>query len=202
MNTIKTLLIATHNQAKLEEIRTILGATPVQLVSLADIGISYDVEETGLTYHENAQLKAQTYCAMSGLPTIADDSGLEISALNGEPGIYSARYAGPSATPDQQVAFVLDKMKLVPDDQRSARFTSVLAYCEPSDMTPKFFEGFIYGTIINEPRGTIKKGVPYCSIFYWPEVNKTLAELKDEGVRVYSPARERAFLEFKRFKFA
>jgi XTP/dITP diphosphohydrolase len=202
MNTIKTLLIATHNQAKLEEIRAILGDTPFRLISLADIGISYDVEETGLTYHENAQLKAQAYCQLSGLPTIADDSGLEIAALNGEPGIYSARYAGPTATPEQQVAYVLDKMRTVSADQRSARFMSVLAYCEPSNTTPTFFEGFIDGTIINEPRGTIKKGVPYCSIFYWPEVNKTLAELKDEGVRVYSPARERAFLEFKRFKLA
>lgn len=196
------LLIATHNQAKLAEIQSILGPTPFELVSLADLGITYDVDETGTTYHENAQLKAETYFRMTGIPTIADDSGLEIDALGGEPGIYSARYAGQGATPEQQVSFVLDKMEDVKPHDRSATFTSVLAYCCNESQVPEFFVGQVKGVITTEPIGTIKKGVPYCSIFYWPQAGKTLAELKDEGVQVYSPARENAFLEFKRRKLA
>ncbi|MXX54115.1 MAG: hypothetical protein F4Z35_09440, partial [Dehalococcoidia bacterium] len=103
LTTRPKLLIATHNRGKLRELTELLGDIPYELVSLGDLGIHYDVDETGSTFEENATLKAETYCELAGLMTLADDSGLEVDALGGEPGVRSARYAGPDATDGERV---------------------------------------------------------------------------------------------------
>ncbi|MYE53645.1 MAG: non-canonical purine NTP pyrophosphatase, partial [Chloroflexi bacterium] len=104
------LLIATHNAGKLAELRDLLSDVPYTLISLTDVGIELDVDETGQTLEENAALKATTYAQLAGLLTLADDSGLEVDALDGAPGVHSARYAGPDATDDDRIAKLLDNL--------------------------------------------------------------------------------------------
>ena len=106
----KRLLVATHNAGKLAELRDLLREAPYSLVSLSDVGIEVDVDETGETLEENAALKATTYARLAGLPTLADDSGLEVDALGGAPGVHSARYAGPNATDADRIAKLLDNL--------------------------------------------------------------------------------------------
>ncbi|MGQ9676286.1 MAG: XTP/dITP diphosphatase [Chloroflexota bacterium] len=169
-----TLLIATNNEGKLREYRDLLAGLPVQLVSLREAGVDIEVEETGQTFAENAVLKASCYARASGLCTLADDSGLEVDALGGEPGVMSSRYAGPQATDADRVRFLLDKMKTVPDDQRSARFKCVIAVASPADLV-ETSEGTVEGVIASEPRGD--QGFGYDPIFYLPEMTRTMAEL-------------------------
>ena len=109
-----TLLIATHNRGKLREYQEIFADLSLRLVSLDDVGIAWEVEETGTTFEANARLKARAYSDAAQLPTLADDSGLEVDALGGEPGVYSARYAGPHATPVERYEFLLRRMAHVP----------------------------------------------------------------------------------------
>ena len=108
------LLVATRNAGKLRELTQLLGDVPCDLVSLDDVGIDHEVDETGSTFDENATLKAEAYCRLSGLITLADDSGLEVDALGGEPGVHSARYAGPDATDADRVTFLLAKLADIP----------------------------------------------------------------------------------------
>ena len=169
-----TLLIATNNEGKLREYRDLLAGLPVQLVSLREAGVDIEVEETGQTFAENAVLKASCYARASGLCTLADDSGLEVDALGGEPGVMSSRYAGPQATDADRVRFLLDKMKTVPDDQRSARFRCVIAVASPAGLV-ETSEGTVEGVIASEPRGD--QGFGYDPIFYLPEMTRTMAEL-------------------------
>lgn len=168
------LLIATNNEGKLREYGDLLAGLPVQLVSLREAGIDLEVEETGQTFAENAILKASCYARASGLCTLADDSGLEVDALGGEPGVMSSRYAGPQATDADRVRFLLDKMKDVPDDQRSARFRCVIAVASPAGKV-ETSEGIVEGVIASEPRGD--QGFGYDPIFYLPEMTRTMAEL-------------------------
>lgn len=175
---MKKLLIATHNPAKLADLKQLFGDTQFELVSLADLGISYDVNETGTTFEENALLKATTYARLSQLPTIADDSGLMVDALNGEPGIYSARYAGEDATAQQKVVYLLTKMEGIPKEKRQAIFVSTVAYACPNK-EPRVFRGELAGLITSEPKGILEEGYPYKLIFEVPEHGKTLAELRD-----------------------
>lgn len=131
------LLIATRNPGKLREYRGLLLGIPFQLVSLDDLGITEDVEETGLTFHENAQLKTTSYAALGGLPTLADDSGLEVDALGGEPGIYSARYGGdPDASDQDRVRLLLRNLEGVPWERRTARFRCVIAIATSPQSDP------------------------------------------------------------------
>lgn len=183
---IHTLLVATNNSAKLSEMKQLLGMTPYKIVSLADVGIDYDVEETGTTFEENALLKAKTYSRLSGLLTLADDSGLEVKALNGEPGIHTNRYAGPDATDDEKVQFLLKKMAAVPEGEREARFTVYLALAWPSGET-KVVVGYYPGTISLEPRGKPIKKFPYRVIFVPKNSDNTLAELIEMGASTESP---------------
>jgi XTP/dITP diphosphohydrolase len=169
-----TLLIATTNQNKLREYAAIFAGLPVQLRSLRDVGIDDDVEETGATFAENAQLKAEFYAARSGLLTLADDSGLEVAALNGEPGVFSHRYAGPDATDADRNALLLKKLDGVPFHSRLARFVCVIALVRP-DGAVELVEGILSGVIEFAPRGS--NGFGYDPLFYVLDENATLAEL-------------------------
>jgi XTP/dITP diphosphohydrolase len=167
------LLIATRNPGKVREYADLFAGLQCELVSLADVGISNDVDETGATYEENALLKARGYTAHSGLLTLADDSGLEVEALNGRPGVHSARYAPDSPTRIQKL---LGEMKQVPDEQRRARFQCVIALAWPGGRT-ETTQGSCEGWITHEPRGT--HGFGFDPVFYLPEYNATMAELPD-----------------------
>ncbi len=174
------LLVATHNRSKLIEITKFLRDIPYDLISLQDLGIDYDVEETGTTFEENAILKAKKYCALSGLLTLADDSGLEIEALNGEPGIYTKRYLSEHATEQEKRKNLLDKMANISIENRDARFTSVMALAWP-DGRVQTYHGHMLGAIATSMRGTPVPLFPYWNIFECAINKKTCSELRDEG---------------------
>ena len=166
------LLIATGNRHKLDEYRALMTDLPFELVSLRDVGITEEVAETGTTFEANARLKAETYCAQSGLLTLADDSGLEIAALNGAPGVFSARYGG--VTGAAQIALVLEQLAGVPFHERMARFVCVIAIAAPGRSTA-FATGSVPGVIETVPKGT--NGFGYDPIFYLLDRGVTMAEL-------------------------
>lgn len=171
------LLIATNNAGKLREYAALLGDLPVQLTTPQQEGIALEVEESGTTFVENALLKARAYCAASRLPTLADDSGLEVDALGGAPGVYSARYAGNGATDRQRYEKLLAELQGVPPAERTARFRCVIALVMP-DGTEEITEGECEGVIIDTPRG--EHGFGYDPVFYMPALGKTMAELPPE----------------------
>ena len=171
------LLIATTNQNKLREYAAIFSGLPTELRSLSDVGITDDVEETGATFAENARLKAEFYAIRSNLPVLADDSGLEVAALGGEPGVRSHRYAGPNASDAERNELLLKKMEHVPFHARLARFVCVIALALP-DGTIELVEGALPGVIELEPRGT--NGFGYDPLFYLLDEDKTLAEVSSE----------------------
>jgi XTP/dITP diphosphohydrolase len=179
----KTLLIATHNPGKLNEIKHQLSQLSYKIVGLAELGITYEVPETGTTFEENALLKAKEYARLSGLPTLADDGGLVIDALEGWPGVHSARIAGDKATDQQKVDFILKRMHY--ETNRAAHFVNVNALIFP-DGNYHLFKASIDGIITQEPRGPLIKGLPYRVIFLLPEFNKTMAELDSEGIKYIS----------------
>src|SRR3712207_5112464 len=166
------LLIATSNRHKFEEFVDLLDDLPYQLVSLHDVGISQAVDETGDTFAANARLKAEFYSQHSGLLTLADDSGLEIAALGGAPGVHSARYGG--VTGAAQLQRVLNQLEGRPFHERMARFVCVIAIAQP-DGTIYFAEGTLPGVIDFEPKGT--HGFGYDPLFYLLDRGVTLAEL-------------------------
>ncbi len=171
------LLIASANAGKIIEYRSLLAGVECDLVSMVDAGVANDIEETGSTYEENARIKAVTCAERSGLVTLGDDSGLEVDALGGEPGLYSARYAGDNATDAERVAYLLSKMKDVPPERRTARFVCVIAIAVPGeDVT--FCRGECHGLIVEEPRGIL--GFGYDPAFFMPDLGKTVAELQPE----------------------
>jgi XTP/dITP diphosphohydrolase len=167
------LLIATTNPGKVREYADLFAGLTCDLVSLADEGINNDVDETGATYEENALLKAREYAAQSGLLTLADDSGLEVDALDGRPGVHSARYAPDSPARIQKL---LAELKDVSDDQRRARFQCVIALARPDGQT-EITRGSCEGWIAREPRGV--NGFGFDPVFYMPEHHATLAELPE-----------------------
>ncbi|WP_129628201.1 RdgB/HAM1 family non-canonical purine NTP pyrophosphatase [Candidatus Oscillochloris fontis] len=169
------LLIATHNPGKRREFAAIFDGLGITLRTLDDLGISTEIEETGTTFAENAQLKAEGYLALSGLPTLADDSGLEVAALHGAPGVYSARYGGVQGA--AQLAYLLEQMRDIPWHQRLARFVCVIALARPGAPTA-FVEGSLAGVIEMEPRGS--GGFGYDPLFYLLDDDKTLAEVTAE----------------------
>jgi len=173
----RKLLIATTNQGKVREYKSLLKDIPFDLVSLTDEGITTFVEETGTTFKENAGLKAELFAAESRLLTLADDSGIEVDALGGEPGVMSARYAGDDATDAERVDFLLSKMKDIPEGRRTARFRCVIAIAEPGGET-EYFTGECEGIVPFKPAG--KLGFGYDPILYIPELGKTIAELGPE----------------------
>lgn len=171
------LLIATTNRGKLREFASLLADWPFATVSLEDVGIDADVAETGSTFEENSALKAASYSRLSGMLTLADDSGLEVDALGGEPGVRSSRYAGPDANDAQRIAFLLQRLNNIDKDEWGARFRCVIAVALP-DETPSLFSGECRGRIIEEPRGD--NGFGYDPVFLLPELSKTMAELSSE----------------------
>ena len=171
------LLLATNNQAKVREYRSLLHNLPVELVTLAECGINTEVSEVGESLEENARLKATTLAAESQLTALADDSGLEVDALGGEPGRLSARYAGEGASDKDRVSYLLSRLKGVPWEERSARFRCVIAIATP-DGRVEFRSGEHRGFITFEPRG--EQGFGYDPVFYLPELDKTMAELPPE----------------------
>jgi len=167
------LLIATTNPGKVREYADLFTGLQFDLVNLADVGINNDVDETGATYKENALLKAREYATQSGLLTLADDSGLEVDALHGRPGVYSARYASDSPARIQKL---LAEMKDVSNDQRRARFQCVIALAKPDGRT-ETTQGSCEGWIAHEPRGI--NGFGFDPVFYMPEHHATMAELPE-----------------------
>jgi XTP/dITP diphosphohydrolase len=156
------------------EYRSLFHSMPVTLVTLAEAGIKTVVNEEGATLEENARLKAVALAAESGLPAMADDSGLEVDALGGEPGPLSARYAGEGATDGERVAYLLKRLAGVPRERRTARFRCVIAVAKPEGEV-ELCSGECPGLIAFEPAGS--GGFGYDPVFYLPELGKTMAEL-------------------------
>jgi XTP/dITP diphosphohydrolase len=168
------LLVATNNAGKLREYVELLNGLPFELSTLAGEGILDEIEETGLTLEENAVRKASAYAALSGLITLADDSGLEVDALGGEPGPLSRRYAGDNATDRERNDFLLSKLKDVPWEKRGARFRCVIAIATPGGRM-ETCEGVCEGIIAFDSRG--RGGFGYDPVFCLPQLNKRVAEL-------------------------
>jgi len=167
----KTVVLATNNSGKLTEMRALLSGWNVQPQSEFDVP---EADETGLSFVENAILKARNACLHSGLPAIADDSGLEVDALNGQPGIYSARYAGNNAGDRENLEKLLDNMQGAQD--RSARFRCVVVYMRHQhDPSPLIGDGSWQGEIALSPQGL--SGFGYDPVFYVPALAKTAAQL-------------------------
>lgn len=174
---MRTLLLATTNEHKLSEFRTIFRDLPFQVLSLRDVHIDTDVEETGTTFVENALLKARFYAQAADMLALADDSGLEIDALGGEPGIYSARFAGRDTPYAERFRLLLARLQGIPQSQWTARFRCAIALAEPSGYT-QVVEGAIEGVITENPRG--EHGFGYDPLFFVPEFGKTTAEMIPE----------------------
>jgi len=174
---MRKLLLATNNQGKIREYQHLLQGLPCELVTLAEVGVDAMVEEEGASLEENARLKATAYAALSRLLTLADDSGLEVDALGGEPGVRSARYAGNGASDRERIDYLLARLADVPEAKRQARFRCVIAIATPKGEV-KLSEGECQGVITFAPRG--EEGFGYDPVFYLPERGKTVAELTPE----------------------
>lgn len=173
------LLVGTGNPGKVREFRELLDGLPVELVIPSEVGLDMEVEETGDTLEENALLKAQAYANAGGILTLADDSGLFVDALDGAPGVISARYGAPDAKTDgDRVELLLRNMAEVPDAERAAAFRCVIVIAEPGVDTVRIAKGELRGIIGHAPRGT--NGFGYDPIFIVPEYGKTVAELDSE----------------------
>jgi len=172
------LLIATHNPGKLNDYRILLTNSGLALVSLTDLGITTEPEETGKTFLENAELKARFYFELSKIPTLAEDGGLEIDYLNGEPGVRSRRWPGYEATDEELIAFALQKMAGVPDEQRTCNMTAAAVYFDGKNM--KTGQGFTKGILTQQADSKIEKGFPYRSIFWSTKFGKLAVHLSDK----------------------
>jgi XTP/dITP diphosphohydrolase len=171
------LLLATSNPGKTKEYRFLLDGLGYQITTPAEKGIAKIVIESGSNYEQNARLKATTYAKLSQLTTLADDSGLEVDALNGEPGVKSARFGGEAATDAEKVSLLLAKLNSVPWEKRTARFKCVIAIASPGGRV-KLCYGECHGIIAFEAKG--ENGFGYDPIFFLPEMGKTMAELSFE----------------------
>ena len=174
----RKLLLATNSQAKISEYRKLLQNLPYRLITLAEQGITTIVNEVGESFEENARLKATLLAAESRLLALADDSGLEVDALEGEPGRLSARYAGKNASDKDRIDYLLSRLKGVPREKRSARFHCVIALATPSGEV-EFCCGECPGLITFKASG--ERGFGYDPVFYLPELDKTMAELAPEA---------------------
>ena len=169
------LVLASGNAGKLDEMREILAGLDVELVAQSELGIA-DAEETGGTFVENAILKARHAARASGLPALGDDSGICVDALDGAPGLRSARYAGPRGNAAANIAKLLDALRKVPDAQRTAHFHCTIALLRRADdPAPLIAEGHWHGTILPAPRGA--NGFGYDPVFFDPAFGKSAAEL-------------------------
>ncbi|KKW47823.1 non-canonical purine NTP pyrophosphatase, RdgB/HAM1 family [Candidatus Kaiserbacteria bacterium RIFCSPHIGHO2_02_FULL_59_21] len=173
---MRELLIATRNRGKLREMLDALGEIPFAILTLADVAAGADVEETGTTFEENAVLKARTYGTRTGKLTLAEDSGLQVEALGGKPGVLSARYA--EGNDEARYRKLLREMEDVPDKKRTARFVAAVAMYDPATDGIRTCEGSYGGRITREPRGS--GGFGYDPVFFSDELQKTGAEISVE----------------------
>ncbi len=175
---LKKVVLASSNQGKLREIQQLLAPLNWQLLSQSQLTIE-DAEETGLTFVENALIKARHASTLAGLPALADDSGLEVDALGGKPGIYSSRFAGPDGTDQDNITALLQAMIGVPETQRTARFHCVIVYLRHSqDPTPLIAQGVWEGRILGNPHGN--NGFGYDPVFFSPGHGRSAAQLTPE----------------------
>ena len=186
------LLFATKNKGKVKELRALLEAIPLEILSATDLPDFPSVRETGSTFEENALLKARESAIHAGMPALADDSGLVVDALDGAPGVLSARYSGPGATDARNTELVLHRLRKTPWTRRTARFRCVVAFVDPKnidrnrtaptdsdapnpDEITQLAHGSCEGYILEAPKGA--SGFGYDPVFYYPELAKTFAEL-------------------------
>ncbi|MGA1875852.1 MAG: RdgB/HAM1 family non-canonical purine NTP pyrophosphatase [bacterium] len=195
MNLSHQFIIASHNQHKISEIRDILGDLPLELLSLRDLKWDIPHQEVGLTYYDNALLKAQMVVNHFDRPGLAEDSGLEVDALDGRPGLHTARYAGENASDLDNNRKLLQELLGVPYEKRTARYRCTIVLLFP-DGKKYSWEGTCEGLITLELKGVA--GFGYDPLFYVPEYRKTMAEL-GEGVKNTISHRARALNQFKRF---
>ena len=172
------VVLASGNVGKVREFNQLLGDQHIEVVPQSSFGVP-EAEETGLTFIENAILKARNAARHTGLPALADDSGIEVDALNGAPGIYSARYAGAGASDEANLRKLLEALEDVPDAKRGARFQCVIAYLRHAeDPTPLICQGTWEGRILTAPRGA--NGFGYDPVFFVPDEDASAAELPAE----------------------
>jgi len=170
-------LLASQNAGKLAEMRKLMDELPFRVLGPKDVGFHAAPEETGTTFCENAALKARHYSTRSGLLTVADDSGLSVDALNGEPGLYSSRFGGPGASDADRNRLLLAKLSGVAEQARGARFTSCVALARAGDVLFEAQE-IVRGRIAPEPRGS--NGFGYDPIFFYPPFGRTFGEVPPE----------------------
>jgi len=190
------LLLASQNPGKLAEMRVLVAGLPFRIVGPRDVGITSAPEETGATFIENATLKARHYSRLSGLLTVADDSGISVDAMNGEPGLYSSRFGGEGASDADRNRLLLERLNGVPEARRGARFTSAVAVARGSEVLFQAVE-VVEGRIAEGVRGP--NGFGYDPLFYYPPFGKTFGEVSHEekdrvSHRGKAFARLRAFL--------
>lgn len=188
------LVLASHNKHKAEEIKNILGEG-FEVITQSEAGFLGEVKEDGATFEENAAKKAEEVMAAVGVPTIADDSGLCVSALGGAPGVFSARYAGEDATDDENVEKLLNALKDVPDEKRDAEFVCAFALAIPEKETI-IFKGSCKGSILHEKQGS--DGFGYDPVFYTPIFKKSLASISADEKNSISHRGE-ALKKFKEY---
>ena len=177
---MKKLLLATTNPGKVLEYKEILKDLAIEIISLRDLKLeNSQVEEDGKTFEENAIKKSKFFCELTKLPTLADDGGIEIDALNGEPGVKSRRWPGYEATDEELIKMTLDKLGGLPKEKRGAQLRCSIAISFPGEEKIHLFEGILRGFITEKPIGIIP-GFPFRSLFYLPEIGKVLGELTME----------------------
>ena len=169
------IVLATHNKGKMSEINNLLSSS-YKVLTLDHFPNIKEIPETGKTLKENAFIKARTVFEMTGLPSLADDTGLEVESLGGDPGVYSARYAGEQASYQDNCEKLLKNMMRVPKEDREAKFRTVIAYKD--DNREVSCDGSVKGEISQSPKGSF--GFGYDSVFYYPPLEKTFAELSEE----------------------
>ncbi len=175
---IHELLIATGNKGKVVELRSLLAGLPLRLRDLSEFPAAREVEETGQTFSDNAALKAQGYAGQTGLWTLADDSGLEVDALGGAPGVFSARYGGEGLTDADRVTRLLEELSRTAAKDRRARFVCVIAIADPRGQVMNLSTGTCEGRIVHAPRGT--HGFGYDPVFLPDGFEQTFGELTAE----------------------
>jgi len=181
---INKIVLASGNRGKLKEFNEIFAPLQIDVMPQSDFAVQ-DADETGLSFVENAIIKARHAARVTGLPALSDDSGLEVDALNGAPGIYSARYAGAGCGDDENNRKLLQALEQVPAEQRSARFQCVLVFMRHAeDPTPLICQGSWEGVILDTPCG--HNGFGYDPLFFVPELNCASAELSSEQKQKYS----------------
>lgn len=194
------VVLASKNKHKLVEISKITEKFDIDLVLQSELGVDIDVEETGTTFEENSLLKAQAVMKATGLPALADDSGIAVDALNGEPGVYSARYGFDDSLDDWgRVLLLLKNTEHVPDEQRQAQFVCVITLVTPDGQTIQA-RGEVHGYLTRQPAG--EGGFGYDPIFYYPPYGKTLAQVSPEEKNAVSHRANALKLFYEKMKEA